>query len=156
MPQFIRSADGEFIINVSNVQRIYEVINPKMLNFTRRFFGSSLESGIYCEFISNGRRLQSNPLVTLSDAKHLVKLYHSEAKAEQYIKALSCRLSHFELFRPLLDQVEQGLYDNMRIIDMYSLLEKALNWHVKRVIDSEEEIMANSVSNLHSEPKACR
>ncbi|MFZ4857728.1 MAG: hypothetical protein ACOYL3_15150 [Desulfuromonadaceae bacterium] len=156
MSQFIRSADGKFIINVSSVQRFYEVINPKMLNFTRIIFGSSLESGIYCEFVSNGRRLQSYPLVTLSDVKQLVKLYHSEAKVEKYIKSLSCRLSHFELFRPLLDQVEQGLYDDMRIIDMYSLLEKALNWHVKRVIDSEEEIMANSVSNLHSDPKACR
>ncbi|MDD2900321.1 MAG: hypothetical protein PHI31_16625 [Desulfuromonadaceae bacterium] len=156
MPQFIRSADGEFIINVSNVQQIYEVINPKMLNFIRGFLGNSLESGVYCEFVSNSRRLQSYPLVKLSDAKHLVKLHHSEAKAEQYIKALSCRHSHFELFRPLLDQVEQGLYDNMRIIDMYSLLEKALHWHVMRVIDSEKEVMANSVNTLHSKPEAFR
>lgn len=156
MSQFIRSADAEFIINVSNVQLIYEVINPEMSNFTRRFFGSRQESGIYCEFVSNGRSLQSYPLVTLSDVKHLVKLHHSEAKADQYIKALSSWHSNFELFRPLLDQVEQGLYDNLRIIDMYTLLEKALLWHVKRVIDYEEEIMANSVSNLQSEPEACR
>jgi hypothetical protein len=146
MPQFIRSADGEFIINVSNVQRIYEVINPKPFNITRIFFGSGQESGIYSEVVGKDSSLRTYPLVKLSDAKYLVRLYHSPTLAEQYINALSCRLSHFELFRPLLDQVEQGLYDNMRIIDMYSLLEKALNWHVKRVIDSEEEIMANSVS----------
>jgi hypothetical protein len=155
MPQFIRSADMEFIVNVSNVQLIYEVINPKMLNISSRLFGRGLESGIYCDFVGDGSSLRSYPLVTLSDVKYLVKSYHSAAKAEQYIKALDA-LSQFELFRPLLDQVEQGLFDNTRIIDMHSLLEKALHWHVKRVIASEEEIIANAESNRQSEPKACR
>jgi hypothetical protein len=120
------------------MHRIYKVINPKLLNFTSIFFGSDQESGIYCEIVGKDSSLHSYPLVTLSDTKYLVKLYHSQTTAEQYIKALSCRLSHFELFRSLMDQVEHCLYMKMKIIDMSSLVEQALNWHVRVLVGDEE------------------
>lgn len=138
MPQFIRSADREFIINVSNVQRIYEVINPKVLNFKSIIFGSGQESGIYCEIGGKDSSLRSYPLVTLSDAKYLVGLFYSPTLAEQYIKALSCWHSQFVLFHSMLDQVEHGLFKNIKIIDMSSLLEQAMNWHVRFITDVEE------------------
>lgn len=154
MPQFIRSADMEFIINVSNVQRIYEVINPKAFNFRSIFFGSGQESGIYSEILGKDSSLRSYPLVTLSDAKYLVGLFYSPTSTEQYIKALSCWHSQFVLFRSMLDQVEYGLFNNMKIIDMYSLLEKAINWHVRYITDIEESYdQAENISQ--EEADAC-
>lgn len=155
MPQFIRSADRKFIINVSNVHRIYEVINPNILNFVSIFFGCGQESGIYCETVGKDGRLHSYPLVTLTDAKCLVKFYHPPTKSKQYIKALSCRLSHFELFRSLLDQVEHSLFNNMKIIDMSSLIEQAIHWHVQRIVGNEI-FCDHSESNTQRESGACR
>ena len=129
MSKFIRSIDRKFLINVSKIHRIYQVVNPVFLDIPVRLFNSGQETGIHCDISGEGNKSLAIPLATLSGIKRSVKVHHSRIRSEQFIKALSFSYKVSLLIDWMMDQVEHSLANNENVIDMSVVLDLVIARH---------------------------